>query len=112
MRVSAPHLSGALLFGVMACSNAIGAQTFTVSKDDYKLDTAVAVYFEEADGQQKPYMFSGDGKPMQMLMCRATLDSGIPKIIRAIRALPEYTGRKVVGVKCMRTNKKPIDLYP
>lgn len=105
-------LCGALLLGVMACSGASGAQTFTVSKDDYKLDTAVAVYFEDADGKQKPYMFSSDGKPMQMLMCKATIDSGIPKIIRAVRALPDFKGRKVVGVKCMRTSRKLIDLYP
>jgi len=110
--MSVANLIGALLVGVVACSSAIGAQTFTVSKGDYKLDTAVAVYFEEADGKQMHYMFSGDGKPMQMLMCKATLDSGIPKIIRAIRALPEFKGRKVIAVKCMRTNKKIIELYP
>jgi len=110
MRLSAAHFCATLLLGAMAGSSAIAAQTFTVSKDDYKLDTAVAVYFE--DTGSKAYMFSCDGKPMQMLMCRATIDSGIPKIIRAVKALPEFKGKKVVGVKCMRTSKGIIDLYP
>jgi len=105
-------VAGALLLRLVAGSPAVGAQTFSVSKDDYKLDTGIAVYFEEADGKQRPHVFSADGKPVQMLMCKATLNSALPKIIRAVKALPEYKGRKVVGAKCMRTSKPPIDLYP
>ena len=99
-----------LLSALLGGSPAIAAQTFSVSKDDYKLDTGIGVYFE--DSKQTPYVFSADGEPMQMLMCRATLDASIPKIIRAVTALPAFKGRKVVGTKCMRTSKKPIDLYP
>jgi hypothetical protein len=103
-------VAGAVLSALIAGSPAIGAQTFSVSKDDYKLDTGIAVYFE--DSKQTPHVFSADGAPMQMLMCKATLDANIAKIIRAVKALPEFKGRKVVGTKCMRTGKKPIDLYP
>ncbi len=105
-------IAGALLLALIAGSPAMAAQTFKVSKEDHRLDTGVAVYFEEAGGKQTSSVFSPDGTPMQMVMCRATLDANIPKIIRAVKALPEFKGRKVVGVKCMRTSKKLIDLYP
>lgn len=120
MRPHGPHtcravagaIIGVLLSGLVAGTPAVAAHAFSVSKDDYKLDTAVAIYFEDAAGNRTPYVFSADGKLMQMLMCKATLDSALPKIIRAVQAPSEYKGRKVLGAKCTRTSKKPIDLFP
>lgn len=109
MRISAAFYV-ALLFTVIAGSTATGAQTFKYSKEDLNEDTGIAVYFE--DSRQTPHVFSANGTPMQMVMCKTTLDANIAKIVAAVKALPEYKGRKVVGVKCMRTNKTPIDLYP
>ena len=106
----AAALCGALLVAMIAGSSAIGAQTFTYSKEDLKEDTGIAVYFE--DSRQTPYVFSPNGTPVQMVMCRGTLDANIAKIVRAVKALPEFKGRKVVGVKCARTSKPPINLYP
>jgi hypothetical protein len=91
-------------------SAATAAQTITFSKEDLKQDTGVAVYFE--DSRQTAHVFSPDGTPMQMVNCKTTLDHNIPKIVSAVKALPEFKGRKVVGVKCMRTSGKLIDLYP
>jgi hypothetical protein len=109
MRIAAVFF-GALLIGVVAGATAMGAQTFKYGKEDLREDTGIAVYFE--DGRQTPHVFSANGTPMQMVMCKGTLDANIAKIVAAVKALPEFKGRKVVGVKCMRTSKKPIDLYP
>lgn len=103
-------IAAALLCALINGSPAMAAQTFTFGKDDLKQDTGVAVYFE--DSSQTAHVFSPDGTPMQMVNCKTTLDANIPKIIRAVKALPEFKGRKVVGVKCMRTSKRLIDLYP
>lgn len=103
-------IGGALLFAVIASSNASGAQTIKYGSEDLKEDTGVAVYFE--DSPQTAHVFSPNGTPMQMVMCRGTLDANIPKIVAAVKALPDYKVRKVVAVKCMRTSKTPINLYP
>lgn len=109
MRIAAA-IGGALLFAVIAGSAASGAQTIKYGKGDLKEDTGIAVYFE--DSRQTPHVFSANGTPMQMVMCKGTLDANIPKIVAAVKALPEFKGRKVVDVKCMRTSRKPINLYP
>jgi hypothetical protein len=101
---------GALLFTVVAGSAATGAQTFKYGKEDLNEDTGIAVYF--ADSRQTPHVFSANGTPMQMVMCKTTLDANIAKIVAAVRALPEYKDRKVVSVRCMRTSKAPINLFP
>lgn len=103
-------IAGALVVALIAGSPAMAAQTIKYGSEDLKEDTGVAVYFE--DSPQTAHIFSANGTPMQMVMCRGTLDANIAKIVRAVKALPEYRGRKVVGVKCMRTSKTPIDLYP
>lgn len=108
MRIAAVFC-GALLLAVITGS-ASGAQTFKYGSEDLKEDTGIAVYFE--DSRQTPHMFSANDTPMQMVMCKGTLDANIAKIVRAVKAFPELKGRKVVGVKCMRTSKKLIDLYP
>lgn len=101
---------GALLLTAVAGSTAMAAQTFKYGKEDLNEDTGIAVYFE--DSRQAPHVFSANGTPMQMVMCKTTLKANIAKIVAAVKALPEYKNRKIVGVKCMRTSKAPIDLYP
>lgn len=111
-RSGAGAIAAALLCAMLSTLPATGAQTITVSKEDHRIDTAIAIYFEEANGKPKPYLFSMDGQLIQMVMCKVTFDSRLSRMMTILRSRPEYKHRKVLGAKCVRTSEKPLSVYP
>jgi hypothetical protein len=102
--------ASALVFALAA--SASGSETIIVEKNDHLIDTAIAIQFALPDGSTKSVVVSMDGGLTQMVMCKATLRSQLPHLIRGLRAQPEFDGMKPVGANCVRTKGNPRSAYP
>ena len=109
---SAYPLLGAVALAAMLLIPAFGSETFTVEKGDLLIDAAIAIQFADPDGSSKSYIVSVNGELAQMVMCKATLKSQLPIVIRGLRAQPEFQGKKPLGAQCVHTREKPISAYP
>lgn len=85
-------LAGALI-GFLAPAVALADQNEVVG---------VAIYFEEADGSTKPYLFHDLNNPLLRWSCEARLDYLTKMFYRMSRSNPDLKGKKAVRSSCER----------
>jgi hypothetical protein len=64
--------------------------------------TAVAIYFVEADGSTKPYLFYDINAPFPRWSCEARLDYLTKKFYTMSRSNPDLKGKTAVRSACVR----------
>ena len=62
----------------------------------------VAIYFQEADGSTKPYLFHDPNNPLPRWSCEARLDYLTKMFYRMSRSNSDLKGKKAVRSSCER----------
>jgi hypothetical protein len=62
----------------------------------------VAIYFVEADGSTKPYLFHDLNAPLPRWSCEARLDYLTKMFYRMSRSNPDLKGKKAARSACVR----------
>ena len=76
--------------------------TPTVAMADQNEVVGVAIYFAEADGSTKPYLFHDLNGPLPRWSCEARLDYLTKMFYRMSRSNPDLKGKKAVRSACVR----------
>jgi hypothetical protein len=74
------------------------------ARADQNEATAVAIYFVEADGSAKPYLFYDANAPLPRWSCEARLDYLTKMFFRMSRSNPDLRDKQAVRSACV-----PID---
>ncbi|MCS6759978.1 MAG: hypothetical protein MO852_14330 [Candidatus Devosia euplotis] len=80
----------------------IAASIPGVALSDQNEVVGVAIYFQEADGSTKPYLFHDLNNPLLRWYCEARLDYLTKKLYRMSRSNPDLKGKKAVRSDCAR----------
>jgi len=86
----------------LACIAVAGLMTPSVAMADQNEVVAVAIYFVEADGTTKPYLFHDLNNPMPRWSCEPRLDYLTKKFYRMTRSNPDLKGKTAVRSACVR----------
>ena len=71
------------------------------AKADQNAETAVAIWFVEADGSEKPYYFYDINAPFPRWSCEARLDYLTKMFYRMTRSNPDLKDKKAVRSACV-----------
>jgi len=80
----------------------IAASVPGVALADQNEVVGVAIYFEEADGSIKPFLFHDLNNPLPRWSCEARLDYLTKMFYRMSRSNPDLKGKKAVRSDCAR----------
>jgi hypothetical protein len=80
----------------------IMASAPSVALADQNEAVGVAIYFQEADGSTKPYLFHDLNNPLPRWSCEARLDYLTKMFYRMSRSNPDLKGKKAVRSSCER----------
>ena len=95
--MSKKKLSRLALAGFMIAVSVPG-----VAFGDQNEVVGVAIYFEEADGSTKPFLFHDLNNPLPRWSCEARLDYLTKVFYRMSRSNPDLKGKKAVRSDCAR----------
>ena len=87
---------------LVAASLMIAASMPSVALGDQNEVVGVAIYFQEADGSTKPYLFHDPAKPLLRWSCEARLEYLTKMFYRMSRSNPDLKGKKAVRSACAR----------
>ena len=97
-------LPGLALAGLMIAAGMPG-----VALGDQNEVVGVAIYFQEADGSTKPFLFHDLNRPLLRWSCEARLDYLTKMFYRMSRSNPDLKGKKAVRSACVRVEGFDFD---
>jgi len=95
------QLSRTSLSGLAIAGFILAAAIPTPAWADQNEVVGVAIYFEEADGSTKPYLFHDLNNPLPRWSCEARLDYLTKMFYRMSRSNPDLKDKKAVRSACV-----------